>query len=39
MRLTVGGRTLVYVQGEAKMNTFENAEGKNITSLNVVQRK
>ncbi|CAG8931774.1 unnamed protein product [Penicillium salamii] len=31
--------TLVFVEGDAKMNTWEDAEGKNRSSFNVVQRK
>ncbi|CAG8043283.1 unnamed protein product [Penicillium salamii] len=31
--------TLVFVEGDAKMSTWEDAEGKNRSSFNVVQRK
>lgn len=30
---------MVYVEGEATMNTYEDAEGQKRTSLNVVQRE
>lgn len=34
-----GDRSLVYVQGEARMNTYEDADGKRQTSLSIVQRE
>ncbi|KAH7349482.1 hypothetical protein B0T11DRAFT_289282 [Plectosphaerella cucumerina] len=30
--------SLVYVEGEASLGTYQDAEGKNKTSLNIVQR-
>ncbi len=32
-------RTLVCVEGDATMQTYEDAEGKNRTALNIVQRE
>lgn len=32
-------RTLVYVEGDATIQQYEDAEGKNRTALNIVQRK
>lgn len=32
-------RTLVYVEGNASMDTYQDAEGKNRTSLNIIQSK
>jgi hypothetical protein len=32
-------RTLVYVEGDASISQYQDAEGKNRSSLNVVQRK
>lgn len=32
-------RTLVYVDGEASNTSYEDSEGKNRTSFNIVQRK
>lgn len=31
--------TLVYVEGDATLDTYEDAEGKSKTSLNIVQRE
>lgn len=31
-------RTLVYVEGDASMRVYEDAEGKKTSSLNIVQR-
>jgi single-stranded DNA-binding protein len=31
-------RTLVYVEGDASMRVYEDAEGKKQSSLNIVQR-
>jgi single-stranded DNA-binding protein len=31
-------RTLVYVEGEASMSQFQDAEGKPRSALNIVQR-
>src|SRR5436305_4638621 len=32
-------RSLVYVEGDATMNTYRTAEGKNRSSLNIVERE
>lgn len=32
-------RTLVYVEGEATMNTYEDSQGKKQSALNLVQTK
>lgn len=32
-------RTLVYLEGEASMSQFQDAEGKNRSALNIVQRE
>jgi len=32
-------RTLVYIEGDATMNTYNDADGKPRTALNLVQRK
>jgi single-stranded DNA-binding protein len=32
-------RTLVYVEGDASMSSYQDAEGKTRTSLNLVQRE
>lgn len=32
-------RTLVYVEGEVSVSQWEDAEGKNRTAMNIVQRK
>lgn len=34
----ISHRTLVYVEGDARMNTWEDSEGNNRSTLNVVQR-
>lgn len=31
-------RSLVYVEGDASMGTYQDAEGKNRSSLNIIQR-
>lgn len=33
-----GHRSLVFVEGDASMSTYQDAEGKTRSSLNVVQR-
>jgi hypothetical protein len=33
------GRTLVYVEGDASMSTYQDAEGKSRSALNLIQRK
>lgn len=32
-------RSLVYVEGDATMNTYQDSEGKNRSALNIVERK
>lgn len=31
--------SLVYVEGDATMNTYQDAEGKNRSSLSIIERK
>jgi hypothetical protein len=37
--LTSYCRSLVYVEGDATMNTYQDSEGKNRSALNIVERK
>lgn len=37
--MVVWCRTLVYLEGEASMNTYEDKNGQTQSSLNVVQSK
>ncbi len=32
-------RSLLYVEGDATMNTYQDSEGKNRSALNIVERK
>lgn len=32
-------RTMVYIEGEASINSYEDAEGKPRTSFNIIQRE
>jgi hypothetical protein len=37
--LTLSYRSMVYVEGDATMNTYVDSEGKNRSALNIVERK
>lgn len=36
--LTLNDRTLVYLEGDASIRTYENADGQRQTNFNIVQR-
>ena len=38
-RFPSANRTLVYVEGEAKMNSYEDENGRKHSTLNLVQRE
>lgn len=37
--LTIHFRALLYLEADAKMDSFQDQEGKNRTQLNLLQRK